>query len=165
MLRLARICKHCRSHQGWTSGPGDPRQILIAMLVLVPILGTFLGAIWLAENKKALARNSPPSCRGQIKVTEFVHGFHSKKESDHLWVRAFISNESKTTVSDVILRVEADTKSGPVAEVFISEAYDSNIQAGDKKWVRVNGYMTGTPSEVEKVRVTVESATCRSGWR
>jgi hypothetical protein len=164
ILQVARVCKHCRSHQTWAAGQADPRYLALVVLVVL-ILFSVPFALFQTVETKLHDRLSPPSsCRGKLTVTAIAYDVEQADGHQHLFVRVQVENQWDADVSDPTLRILVLAPSGEVRDTFIRSIYGANIPPREPYWLRVEGGLTADPTTVKEIRAEITQAKCESTW-
>src|SRR5689334_9240437 len=69
----ARMCPHCRSHQGWIADVRDPRTFVYLAPLLLAIIGVPLYLMSNVESKVKAFDDSSGSCRDKLHITRSTH--------------------------------------------------------------------------------------------
>ena len=168
METAARVCPHCRSHQGWFASTRDPRFFLVSVLGLLSISCVFLFFIHYLtdQDRKRLNPLVESPCRGLVIATTSNHTVEKKDNIDRLFVRVFVENKFKRDVSDPVIRVDVLGRDGEVLDTFVRTIYGANLPGTSSAWFRVADDLAMDPSKtIVSVKASVQRADCRSAWR
>jgi hypothetical protein len=166
ILAVARVCKHCRSNQGWFSNQRDPRYLWVLLPIVLLAVAVPLGVISVIESKakRTLVENRNDSCRDLVGVRSSSYEVRTIEKHERMFVLVEVENRSSGNVSNPVIRVEILDATGKVKDTFIRTVYGADIRPNQPYLLRVEGDTVIDGSSIKAVRAVVASAVCKSAW-